>query len=250
MSSLAKLAPWRAQPLAASAKHAKFRQVMDLRAESVLLGHSAIIAGWIVGGVGVAAMAASIAGWLIILPLKTIEFRVIEVDHSTGIVTTPVSLADAPTTFPEATDHYYLKAYISACEQWVPMMDTQNYRKCQLMSAPDQQARYDDWRHKPSSPPKAVGQGGYVQVDNFRYHRQAVDKNTLIRRYLVQFDRSIWHGSTKDSSRTWSATVDFQYHPELPMMARDRDDNLAGLQVLSYSASSDSPEPSTMEAPK
>ena len=103
---------------------------------------------------------------------------------------------------------------------------------------------------KPTSPPKALGRAGFVQIENFRYHRQAVLEKSGTRRYLVQFDRTVWRGSDKVSAQTWSATVDFQYHPELPMSPRDRDDNLIGLQVLAYSASSDTAEPTPPEVTK
>ena len=250
MTGFAKLVPWRAQPLTAAAKHAKFRQVMDLRAESVLASRSAILTAWTVFILAIGLIVASAFGWILVLsrPLPPPQF--FEVDRSTGIVAAPVSITDAPKLFSEATDHHYLKDYILACEGWDPPMDPANYRKCQLMSSSDQQARYIAWREKPTSPPKALGRAGFVQIENFRYHRQAVLEKSGTRRYLVQFDRTVWRGSDKVSAQTWSATVDFQYHPELPMSPRDRDDNLIGLQVLAYSASSDTAEPTPPEVTK
>ena len=49
-------------------------------------------------------------------------------------------------------------------------------------------------------------------------------------------------GRDKDPMQWWNATVDFQWHPELPMQPDDRSDNPGGFQVLGYSASSDSPD--------
>jgi type IV secretory pathway component VirB8 len=241
MSGLTRLAPWRAQPLSDAAKSAHSRRLMDLRAESVLLGRSAIIAGWVVGGIGAAAFFASMVGWLTVLPLKTTEMRFFEVDRSTGIIGVPVSLEDAPKLFSEATDHQYLKRYLQACEQWIWEMDRQNDHVCKLMSTPERQARYMAWREKPSSPPKSLGRAGYIEIDNLRYHLQAVDKLTNTHRYWVQYDRAVWKGQTKDQMAAWSATVDFQYHPELPMLPRDRPDNLSGMQVSGFTVSSDAP---------
>ena len=70
----------------------------------------------------------------------------------------------------------------------------------------------------------------------------AIGKVGETRRYLVQFDRSVWRGANQDPTQAWSATVDFQWHPELPMRPDDRTDNPGGFQVLGYSASSDTPD--------
>lgn len=239
MTVAAKLVSWRAQPLSKAAADTKARQTMDLRAESALLGRSAILTGWTLFILGIAFFVGSIAGWMMIISRPTEPPKFYQVDRSTGIVAEPVSIKDAPTLFSEATDHEHLKRYILACLQWIPQMDRQNDRLCKLMSTPDQQARYVAWRAKPLSPPKVLGGNGFLQLDNFRYLSQPVDKKTNTRRYLVLFDYTAWHGSEPDPTEKWSATVDFTYHPELPMIPRDRDDNKTGFQAISLSASSD-----------
>jgi len=222
---------------------------MSLRAESVLLGRSAIIAGWVIGAVGVLLTLASMAGWtIIILNQKPPAPLFFEVDRTTGIVSEPVGAQDAPKLFSEATDQEYLKRYIMACEQWVPQMDRQNDRICKLMSTPEEQARYMARRAKPTSPQKAIGPNGYVELDNFRFHVQAYDKATNTHRYWVQYERTVWKGSTKEQSRSWSATVDFQFHPEVPMLPRDRPDNKPGFQAVSFSVTPDTPD--AAEQPK
>ncbi|HEU0216730.1 MAG TPA: hypothetical protein VFQ90_08715, partial [Stellaceae bacterium] len=99
MSAIGKVMPWTAKPLSEAAKNAKFRAVMDLAAERVILGRSAIVAGWAVGGVGVCCFAASIFGWVSLMPLKTTEVKFFLVDKSTGIIGEPVGLEDAPKLF-------------------------------------------------------------------------------------------------------------------------------------------------------
>jgi type IV secretory pathway component VirB8 len=68
------------------------------------------------------------------------------------------------------------------------------------------------------------------------------DSVRITRSYLVQYDRTVWHGATKDATKPWSATVDFQWHPGLPMRPDDRTDNPGGFQVIAYSAKSDTPD--------
>lgn len=242
MNQISKINPWTAEPLTEATKNAKFRAVMNLSAERVILGRSAIIAGWTIGGVGVACLAASILGWVTILPLKTVEVKFFLVDQSTGIIGEPVSIEDAPKTFGAAVEQQYLRRYIEAREGWVPEMDEQDDHVAKIMSSPDEQARIAAARSLPTSPIKALAKDGHIQIDNFRFHPQAMGKDGETRRYLVQFDRTVWHGGTKDPTKSWSATVDFAWHPMLPMLPSDRSLNAGGMQVISYSASSDTPD--------
>jgi len=142
VNAISKISPWTAKPLSEAAKNAKFRAVMDLAAERVILGRSAIITGWTIGGVGAACFAASIFGWVTLLPLKTSEVKFFLVDKSTGIISEPVGLQDAPRIFGAAVEQQYLKRYIEAREGWVPEMDERNDHVTKLMSTPDEQARY------------------------------------------------------------------------------------------------------------
>jgi len=242
VNAIIKMSLWTAKPLTDAAKNAKFRAVMDLSAERVILGRSAIVTGWVIGGVGVACFAASIFGWVTLLPLKTSEVKFYLVDKSTGIIGEPVGLQDAPKLFGASVERQYLKRYIEAREGWVPEMDQRDDRITKLMSTPDEQARYAAGRKAPLSPAKALGKDGHVSIENFRFHPLVLAKDGETRRYLVQFDRTVWRGANKDPMQPWSATVDFQWHPELPMRPDDRSDNPGGFQVLGYSASSDSPD--------
>jgi type IV secretory pathway VirB9-like protein len=67
----------------------------------------------------VACFAASIFGWVTLLPLKTSEVKFFLVDKSTGIIAEPVGLQDAPRIFGAAVEQQYLKRYIEAREGWV-----------------------------------------------------------------------------------------------------------------------------------
>ena len=243
MNALSKISPWLAKPLAEAAKQPHFRAVMDLRAHSVLLSHSWLIAGWVVGGVGVACLGASIFGWITVLPLAHTEYVFEDVDRSTGIITKAVGLEDAPTLFHAASERHYLRLYIAGRESWVPEDDISNDHLVKIMSRPDEQARYAAWRTSPNSPMTMFvkDRDAHVSIENFRYNSMPSGSKET-RRYLVQFDRIVWKGSARDSSQVWTATVDFQWHPELPMKPADRDLNTGGFQAIAYSANSDTPD--------
>lgn len=236
MSVLTRLSPWVAKPLSDATKDAYFRRRMDVAAESVLLGRSAIIAGWTVGIIGAACLAASIYGWVTFLPLKTVETRFYMVDRSTGIISQPVSLQDAPRIFSVATERFYLKRYLIAREGFDPNTDRANAHQTDLMSTPDEQVRYQTWRQAYLVPLGA--QHAHISIDNLRFHAEPAQR-VGARRYLVQFDRTVWHDMTRDPTQTWSALIDFSWRPDLPMRPIDRDDNPGGLQIFSYSASND-----------
>jgi type IV secretion system protein VirB8 len=242
MNAISKLSPWKAKPLSEAAKNAKFRAVMDLSAERVILGRSAIIAGWSVGGMGAAMFGASIYGWVTILPLKTIETDIWVADKTTGIINHPISLQDAARTFGAATERYYLRQYIEVRIGFLREMDQENDHLVKVMSSSEEQARYADERAVDNGPIKRLGKDDYAKVVNFRYHPQSLGKDGVTRQYIVQFTRQIWHGGNKVADEPWTATISFQFHPELPMLPDDRDKNPGGFQAISFSANSDIPD--------
>jgi type IV secretion system protein VirB8 len=242
MNQLSKINPWVAKPLTEAAKNRHFRAVMDLAAERVILGRSAIVTGWVIGGIGVTCLAASIFGWVTILPLKTTEVKFFLVDQSTGIIGEPVGLQDAPRIFGAAVEQQYLRQYVMAREAWVPQMDQENDHVAKLMSSPDEQARIAEARKAATSNAIALGKDGHARIENVRFHPLTVGNDGETRRYLVQFERTVWHGANKDPTRPWSATIDFQWRPELKMLPSDRAINAGGVQIINYSASSDTPD--------
>ena len=215
---------------------------MDLAAERVILGRSAIVTGWAIGGVGVACFAASIFGWVTLLPLKTSEVKFFLVDKSTGIIGEPVGLQDAPKLFGAAVEQQYLKRYIEAREGWVPEMDERNDHVTKLMSTPDEQARYAASPQCAIRAGEGAWQGRPCRVENFRFHPLAIGKDGETRRYLVQFDRTVWRGGTRTrrsrgvrpsiSSGIPNCRCGPMTAPTIP----------GGFQVLGYSASSDTPD--------
>jgi type IV secretion system protein VirB8 len=241
VNAIIRLTPWSSKALSAAAKERKFREVMDLSGERVLLGRSAIIAGWVIGGTGIVSLLASAVTVASLFPLKQTEVRFFLVDQSTGIISAPVSIADAPKIFSEAQDRQYLRRYIEAREGWVYEMDQRNTHLANVMSVPAEQARIADKRVAETSPAKLLGKDGHIQVENFRFHQLAGGR-ARSRSYLVQFDVTVWRGTQKESTKPYSATIDYEWHPELPMTPDDRSDNAGGFQVLAYSANPDTPD--------
>lgn len=232
MSGLRKLTPWAAQPLSEANKRATHRAALNLSAESVLLGRHAIFVGWIVGGMGLALFTASIVLWWYLLPLKTTVQDFLLVDRTTGIISKPISLEDAPKTFPEATDEHYLWQFLKAREGWVPEDDRANDHIVKIMSSPQLPEVYQQWRALPSSPMNAIKNDGHIDIDNLHFYRRPTDRNT--HNYLVTFDRTIWRADQVLKRQTMTADIAFQWHPELPMRPDDREYNAGGMVIVDF----------------
>ena len=241
VSTLSRILPWTARPLSKASKEAKFRAVMDHKADRVLMGRSALVAAWVVGGTGAACLVASSVVVASLFPLKKTEVDFFIADQSSGIISRPVSIEDAPKTFSIVNDAYYLRRYIEAREGWVWETDQQRDHLVKLMSTPDEQARIEADRKKPTAVGRRLGKDSHVIVENFRFHQQPAGRAGT-RTYIVQFDSTVWHGSNPDRTEVWTAAVDFQWHPELPMKPDDRTNNAGGMQVLAYSAASTNPD--------
>lgn len=247
MSVAAKFS-WLAQPLTTETKKEKYPQTLSQHAERHLYGHAAIRTGWCVGIVGAVCFLVSTYGWIQILAnWPTPEPRFNVVDSTSGYVGPATTATDAPKTFGEATDHEYLRRYIEACEGWVLADDRSNDYLCKLMSTSTRQEQYKAWRKLATSPMTAIGKDGQVQMRNYRWHPLCGTANTEkcspkgnLKRYLIQYDRVISGGKGIPGAHSWSATVDFEYHPELPMKPSDQDLNTAGFQDIAFSAAPDS----------
>jgi type IV secretory pathway component VirB8 len=197
--SASKLSPWTAQPLSAASKDKHFRAMMNLSAERVILGRSAIVVGWVMGGVGLTAFCAAIFLVVELMPLKETKYVFEEIDKSTGIISQPVGIQDVPKMFGEAVEAQYLRRYVEAREGFVTEIDERNDHLAKVMSMPDEQARYVDSRSAANSPVR-LGKDGHVALENFRFHLLGVAKDGITRSYLVQFDRTVWHGAGKDAT--------------------------------------------------
>lgn len=241
MNAISRLAPWTAKPLSAAMKERKYREVLDLNAERFLIGRTAIVTGWILGGTGVVCLLASAVTVATLFPMKQTVLKFYSADQSTGIIAEPVSIQDAPKIFSEAQDWQYLRRYIEAREGYVYEMDQTNDHVAKILSSPDEQARIANARLSPEHPAKKLGKDGHIQIENFRFHQLAGGRNRA-RSYLVQYNLTVWHGANHDPIKPYSATIDFQWHPELVMVPDDRSINPGGLQVIAYSAKPDTPD--------
>lgn len=238
MNAESKPASWRAVPVPPEARQHYFDEVASYSSELARTARRARNAGWIVGAIGTAAGVAGIVSAATLFPLKRTEVQFFEVDKSTGYIGSSLAATDAPRLFSEQTAYHALRDYVDAREGYVPETDDLMFHKAAVMSSPDEQQRYAAMRKAPLSPPNVLGRTGYARVDDFHISPIGSGKaHTFV--YLVRFDRVVVRGGQAQPTEHWSATIEFQWHPELPMSAQDRLVNPGGFQAIAYQAQPD-----------
>lgn len=212
-----------------------YQRAVDLNSERALLGRAAIIAGFCTGGVGVLALIVTVVMIVMFLPLRRTEGVFYQVDKSTGIISQPVTLKDAPVLFDEVTDRHYLTLYLQARLGYVADTDRRSDHLVKIMSAPGEQARYTDERAKAIAS-KTLGRDGTALIEHVRFFNDRIGGPA--RAYTILADRVTVEGlNTVRTPYTIHAT--FEWHPDLPMVPEDRDQNPGGFQMVAFTATNE-----------
>jgi type IV secretion system protein VirB8 len=229
---------WRARSANASESDALFADTLSFAGEVRRNEKLIRRAAWCAGGLGLFVGVAGMVCAASLFPLKRTEVRFVTVDSSTGFVGESIAATDAPATFNERVAHQYLRLYIEAREAYVPEIDPVMFERTQILSAPDERARYAAWHKDALSPLAALGKNGHIEVANFHPLLEGAGKaKTLV--YHVRYDRRETRGQTIGPWKHWTATVYFQWHPELIMNDQQRQVNPAGMQVIQYQSNED-----------
>ena len=238
MNTMPQAGSWKAAPVTLETRQQYFNEVASYSSEIMLAARRARSTGWLVGAIGTAVGVLGILSAASLFPLKRTEVQFFEVDRSTGYIGASLAATDAPRLFSQQTAYHALRDYVDAREGYVPETDDLMFHKAAIMSAPDEQQRYAAMRKAPLSPPNALGRTGYVRIDNFHISQIGSGKGqTFV--YLARFDRVVVRGGQAEPVEHWSATIQFQWHPELPMSAQDRLINPGGFQAVAYQAQPD-----------
>ncbi len=227
-----------ARPLTDGEQQAAFKDTLSFYAETKRLRGSFNKLGWMVGWTGMACLTASATGWCILLPLKSVELRFVEVDHSTGTIVNTRSAADATILFGQKEAEHFLRQYVDAREGYVPEADKRRWDIVQIMSSSDVWEQYVAWRKSDLSPVKQLGTSGHVDVSHFAFTPHGKGKNDTYE-FTVRYDRQEVRNQNIGPMKSWSSTVDFQWHPKTAMSSQEGQDNPGGMVVIAYSP----PEP-------
>jgi type IV secretion system protein VirB8 len=219
-----------ARSVAAETADAFFSQVESLEADYVRSAQrSRQVAWWVAAAFGAMAVLEGVA-IASLAPIHTVEWRLVRVDSSTGVVDEVNQLRAAPKTVDEANARYYLAQYVRLREGYAAPETEYNFRSVSLMSTPDEQQRYNaDFKgSNPLSPQVVFGKGGYIQIQ--------VESVSVLGPKLgqVRFSREEEKDGGRPKVTQWIATIGFEWHPDALISNADRTINPLGFQVADY----------------
>ncbi len=183
---------------------------------------------WIAASVASGVAAVLAVGFVVLLPLKTVEHSLVRVDSSTGIVDQVVKLKDAQASYDEVMTKFFLRRIVILRETYTRGQLQSNYDQSVLFTAPQarNQLKAAFSFENSDGPYKRYGELGTASV-------QFVNISFLARNIAqVRFIRTDAKGGSEFNSR-WVATVEYRYVSQ-PASEDARGVNPLGFQVVNY----------------
>lgn len=190
---------------------------------------------WIVASVaGIIALVLSVT-LAILLPLKTVQPYVVTVDRQTGAVEIATTVANGRLTQNEAVIQSQLANYVRLRETFDATDLASNYRRVQLLSAPDVRSGYIAAiaASNPASPLHTLSPGDTLSI--------RIKSVSLIGpgSALVRYDAArTLVGARGTVSSAFVSAISFGFS-DRPLRASDRFDNPLGFQVTRYRRDAD-----------
>ena len=183
---------------------------------------------WWLNGVSWTITLLMALALMLMMPLKTVEPYVIEVDRASGLVEVKRPIYEGGITQNEAITKYFIVQYLTAREAYLYDRAAEDYTKVQKMSSLQVASRYatDFAPGNPSSPLNIYGRSGTVEIRirNVSF----ITENTV----TIPIKRI---GTTKGRviEDYEVVTLTFQYLND-PASEADRFINPLGFQVTAY----------------
>ena len=196
--------------------------------EQVLSAERSRRLAWTVAG-GSAALSGSLGlAVTALLPLKTVQPYVVQVQKDTGVVEV-VSALTGKQTYSEAVTKSLMRQYIYGREGYSYAEREISYQTVMLMSAEAEAARFASlYRGSNLASPQVIyGEQGLARI-KFLSMTPLGDKQ-----FQVRFSRTVIRPQGPAETHNWLATVTFQF-VQNPMTDSDRLINPLGFQVLEY----------------
>jgi len=186
-------------------------------------------AAWTVAGAATVVALILALALALLVPLKRTEPYVVTVDRQTGAVETARPLAKGGLSENEAVVEAQLASYVRSRETFDSTDLAQQYRRTQLLSAPDVAAAYvaQMAANNPASPLRTLARGDTAAVK--------VKSISLIGpgAALVRFDTARTSQGRVAPPQSWAAAVAFGFNGRA-LRSEDRFDNPLGFQVTRY----------------
>jgi type IV secretory pathway component VirB8 len=155
------------------------------------------------------------------------------VDTTTGYIGPSTPAADAPQTFNEQTNQYWIRQFVELREGYHWELDQKHFDRIQIMMCDDERLRYVDWHKKPLSPAQKLQKHGYVDINSVHADRVGEGKAKTLE-YTIHFDRTEINGQSIGPVEHVTGDIQFQWHPDLMMNAEQRANNPGGFIACAY----------------
>lgn len=239
MSAVVRLKPgaWPAQPLTpeAAAEHVEGG---GARADEVeRTGRAFRRLGWIAGGVGAFAGLAGIgAGAYALTRVEPTRPYFSLINPATGEVSPAIAAADAPRHFTQDTAKQYLRMFVESCAGYVHAARSRSYARCTALMAPSQQAKYREafTSTNPNSPQNLYGPAATLVPEALRFY-PLPGGGGRIQSWQVRYRQVEYRNGQKVRELPWTATVHFEWKPDMRMTEEARTWNTAGMRTVDFS---------------
>ncbi|MCG9625405.1 conjugal transfer protein TraG [Vibrio mediterranei] len=224
-----------------TAKHQKqadlfLNEMKQFEEDRVALAITSRNTAWKVASVAAFITLLLAIAVLIMMPLKTVDYRLLTVNPTTGITEIVQPLADAKrSTYGEALDKYWLNRYIQTrgTYQWQTVRDAFDYIR--LTSRPDVFSAYNTALRSKNSPVEVFQDKKKIRMKNIAISFLPTNQDQVLAQ--VAFTKEVLNNNdTPDPTYAptrWSATVTFDYLKDINTDS-DRLLNPLGFRVTSY----------------
>lgn len=191
-----------------------------------------------------AALAGAFLCVLVILellPLKSVEPYVIQVDPRTGITETVDPLTVRKFSANEAINNYFLTQYVRAREGYNAVELLHNYNLVRLMS--DDKNVYPQFQQdaNPNNPQSNITRLGTTGTRTVRFRSITTIAPQVVQIRLVINERLAPTGDATELHRI--ATIKYEYVPTMNLSTEERYLNPLGFRVTEYQLSEDALAP-------
>lgn len=195
---------------------------------------------WIVSGVSLVCLLASVIALMLLMPLKSVEPFLVRVDSRTGIVDV-VPPYDGRGTMDETITRYLLTHYVTVCERFTWTTAESDYDECAAFHAAQRnQVWAAAWATaNPASPLNIYKDGSTVRADvqSVTFFTRSSGLSDLAQ---VRFSKALSRGGGADERRTyWIATIQYAY-TKPASDPRVRRWNPLGLRIIEFRAEAES----------
>ncbi|MGN8119771.1 virB8 family protein [Labrys sp. 22185] len=214
-----------------------FQEAATWEADIVASAKRSRVVAWTIAATGLVLAMLAMACLALLLPLKSFEPYVVEVDKTTGFLEIKRPLSEGTLTQMEAITNMYVVRYIKARESYDPSQVKDNYELAQLLSVGTAASELANLyaQSNPDNPVNLYGSETKVTVEIKSI--QLPNERTAMVRFSTQ--RSGKLGGAK-SAQNWVALMHFRYS-KAPETNSWRFDNPLGFQVIDYQRDPENP---------